>query len=128
MREYTVPAVTEAPTGSLSDPVWANASSHPDTAVFSRRTGSSWTDVTAAEFAQQVTGVAKGLIAAGVNHGDRIALLSPTRYEWTLVDYAIWSIGLGGAPAGPHQRAGSRPLSRKNRSISRLASGPRGSA
>ncbi|WP_410787832.1 AMP-dependent synthetase/ligase [Kribbella sp. C-35] len=93
MREYTVPAVTEPPTGSLSDPVWANASSHPDTAVFSRRTGSAWTDVTAAEFAQQVTGVAKGLIAAGVKHGERVALLSPTRYEWTLIDYAIWSIG-----------------------------------
>ena len=93
MREYTVPAVTEPPTGSLSDPVWANASSHPDTAVFSRRTGPAWTDVTAAEFAQQVTGVAKGLIAAGVKHGERVALLSPTRYEWTLIDYAIWSIG-----------------------------------
>ncbi|MGW7685747.1 AMP-dependent synthetase/ligase [Kribbella sp. NPDC054772] len=93
MREYTVPAVTEPPTGSLSDPVWANASSHPDTAVFSRRSGSTWTDVTAAEFAQQVAAVAKGLIAAGVKHGERVALLSPTRYEWTLVDYAIWSIG-----------------------------------
>ncbi|MFF0340608.1 AMP-dependent synthetase/ligase [Kribbella sp. NPDC004875] len=93
MREYTVPAVTEPPTGSLSDPVWANASSHPDTAVFSRRNGSGWTDVTAAEFARQVAGVAKGLMAAGVKHGERVALLSPTRYEWTLVDYAIWSIG-----------------------------------
>jgi long-chain acyl-CoA synthetase len=95
MREYTVPAVTEPPTGSLSDPVWANASSHPDTAVFSRRAGSGggWLDISAAEFARQVTGVAKGLIAAGVKHGDRVALLSATRYEWTLVDYAIWSIG-----------------------------------
>ncbi len=96
MREYTVPAVIEPPTtGSLSDPVWANASSHPDTAVFSRRAEGStgWLDVSAAEFARQVTGVAKGLIAAGVKHGDRVALLSATRYEWTLVDYAIWSIG-----------------------------------
>jgi long-chain acyl-CoA synthetase len=94
MREYTVPAVIEPPTtGGLSDVVWANASSHPDTAVFSRRTDGGWLDVTAAEFARQVTGVAKGLIAAGVRHGDRVALLSPTRYEWTLVDYAIWSIG-----------------------------------
>jgi long-chain acyl-CoA synthetase len=94
MREYTVPAVTEPAGGSLSDPVWANASSHPDTAVFSRRVaGGGWQDVTAAEFAQQVTGVAKGLMAAGVKAGERVALLSPTRYEWTLIDYAIWSIG-----------------------------------
>ena len=93
MREYTVPAVTEPLTGSLSDPVWANASSHPDTAIFSRRTEGGWLDVSAAEFARQVTGVAKGLIAAGVQHGERVALLSATRYEWTLIDYAIWSIG-----------------------------------
>lgn len=93
MREYTVPAVTEPPTGSLSDPVWANASSHPDTAVFSRRVQGGWLDVSAADFAREVIGVAKGLIAAGVKHGDRVALLSATRYEWTLIDYAIWSIG-----------------------------------
>jgi long-chain acyl-CoA synthetase len=93
MREYTVPAVTEPLTGSLSDPVWANASSHPDTAIFSRRAQGGWLDVSAAEFARQVTGVAKGLIAAGVKHGDRVALLSATRYEWTLIDYAIWSVG-----------------------------------
>ncbi|WP_328521855.1 AMP-dependent synthetase/ligase [Kribbella sp. NBC_00359] len=93
MREYTVPAVTEPLTGSLSDPVWANASSHPDTAIFSRRAEGGWLDVSAAEFARQVTGVAKGLIAAGVKHGERVALLSATRYEWTLIDYAIWSIG-----------------------------------
>src|SRR5215207_1400536 len=94
MREYTTPAVIEPPTsGSLSDPVWANASSHPDTVVFSRRTEFGWLDVTAAEFARQVASVAKGLIAAGVQHGDRVALLSATRYEWTVIDYAIWSIG-----------------------------------
>jgi long-chain acyl-CoA synthetase len=94
MREYTTPAVIEPPkSGSLSDPVWVNASSYPDTAVFSRRTDSGWVDVTAAEFARQVEAVAKGLIAAGIKHGDRVALLSATRYEWTVIDYAIWSIG-----------------------------------
>jgi long-chain acyl-CoA synthetase len=99
MREYTTPAVIQPPTsGSLSDPVWANASSHPDTAVFSRRVQGGWLDVSAAEFARQVTAVAKGLIAAGVKHGDRVALLSATRYEWTLIDYAIWSIGAATVP------------------------------
>jgi long-chain acyl-CoA synthetase len=94
MREYTVPAVIDPPTtGGLADPVWANASSHPDTAVFSRRVESGWLDITAAQFADQVAGVAKGLIATGVQHGDRVALLSATRYEWTLIDYAIWTIG-----------------------------------
>ncbi|MGC4944172.1 AMP-dependent synthetase/ligase [Kribbella sp. DT2] len=99
MREYTVPAVIEAPTtGGLADPVWANASSHPGTAVFSKRVEGGWLDITAAQFAEQVAGVAKGLIAAGVKHGDRVALLSATRYEWTLIDYAIWSIGAATVP------------------------------
>ncbi|HET6296777.1 MAG TPA: AMP-dependent synthetase/ligase [Kribbella sp.] len=99
MREYTVPPVIEPPTtGGLSDPVWANASSHPDTAVFSRRVEGGWLDVSAAEFARQVSAAAKGLIAAGVKHGDRVALLSATRYEWTLIDYAIWSIGASTVP------------------------------
>ncbi len=94
MREYTTPAIVPPPTtGSLSDPVWNNASSHPASAVFARRTEAGWIDVTAAQFKDQVAAVAKGLMAAGVQHGDRVALLSPTRYEWTLVDYAIWSIG-----------------------------------
>src|SRR3546814_259303 len=52
-----------------------------------------WTDVTAAEFLAEGTAVAKGLIAAGVEPGDRVALISKTRYEWTLVDYAIWFAG-----------------------------------
>jgi long-chain acyl-CoA synthetase len=91
--------VIEAPvSGGLSDAVWANASSHPDTAVFSRRVAGGWLDISAAEFARQVSGVAKGLIAAGVKHGDRVALLSATRYEWTLIDYAIWSIGAATVP------------------------------
>ncbi|HNN47909.1 MAG TPA: AMP-dependent synthetase/ligase, partial [Marmoricola sp.] len=50
-------------------------------------------DITAADFHQQVRSVAAGLIAAGINHGDRVALWSSTRFEWTLVDYAIWYIG-----------------------------------
>ena len=50
-------------------------------------------DVTAAEFLDEVRAVAKGLIAAGVEAGDRVALMSKTRYEWTLLDYAIWFAG-----------------------------------
>ena len=61
--------------------------------VFSRRTDQGWQDVTAAEFLAEVSAVAKGLIAAGIEAGDRVALISKTRYEWTLVDYAIWFAG-----------------------------------
>ena len=54
---------------------------------------SGWRDVTAGQFRDEVTALAKGLIAAGVSPGDRVALMSRTRYEWTLVDYAIWAAG-----------------------------------
>ena len=49
--------------------------------------------MTAAQFLEQVRAVAKGLVAAGVGEGDRVALISKTRYEWTLLDYAIWCAG-----------------------------------
>ncbi|MDR7253802.1 long-chain acyl-CoA synthetase [Nocardioides sp. BE266] len=94
MREFATPLSTVIPTtGNLTDDVVANAREAGDVAVFSRNTGDGWVDVTAAEFHDQVRAVAKGLIAAGVEAGDRVALLSKTRYEWTLLDYAIWFAG-----------------------------------
>ncbi len=94
MREYsTAQQVTVPSTGNLTDDVVANATLHADSVVFSRRLEDTWVDVTAAAFLAEVRGVAKGLIAAGVEVGDRIGLISRTRYEWTLLDYAIWFAG-----------------------------------
>ncbi len=101
MREYATPQVVEIPTtGNLTDDVVRNADQAPDAVVFSRPTagGDGWDDVTAAAFLEEVRAVAKGLIAAGVTVGDRVALLSRTRYEWTLVDYAIWFAGAATVP------------------------------
>ncbi|PRX51144.1 long-chain acyl-CoA synthetase [Prauserella shujinwangii] len=94
MREYSAPAVrTVADDENLSDVVWANAERFGDTVSFRRQADSSWLDVTARDFAAQVLGVAKGLLAAGIQQGDRVGLMSATRYEWTLVDFAIWAAG-----------------------------------
>ncbi len=94
MREYSAPLNVEIPaTGNLTDDVVANAAEAPDAVVFARRTDGPWDDVTAATFLAEVRAVAKGLVAAGVEAGDRVALVSKTRYEWTLVDYAIWFAG-----------------------------------
>ncbi|MFD7531382.1 MULTISPECIES: AMP-dependent synthetase/ligase [unclassified Streptomyces] len=94
MREFSLPALYEVPSdGNLTDLIRRNAAQHPDVAVMSRKVGGSWTDVNAAQFLAEVRGVAKGLIAAGVDAGDRVALLSRTRYEWVLLDFAIWSAG-----------------------------------
>jgi long-chain acyl-CoA synthetase len=94
VRELIVPPVaTVADDANLTDPVWANADAYPDMAALSRRAGSGWRDVTFAEFRADIVAVAKGLIAAGVAPGDRVGLMSKTRYEWTLFDYAIWAAG-----------------------------------
>jgi len=97
VREFSTPLTTEIPTtGNLTDDVVINAREAGSTVQFSRRPGgpdSGWEDVTAAEFLAEVSAVAKGLIAAGIEVGDRVALISKTRYEWTLFDYAIWFAG-----------------------------------
>ncbi|HKR51349.1 MAG TPA: AMP-binding protein, partial [Pseudonocardiaceae bacterium] len=94
MREFTVPATTTvADEENLTDAVWANAERFAGSVSFRRRVDGSWVDVTARDFATQVIAVAKGLIASGIQRGDRIALLSKTRYEWALLDYAIWAAG-----------------------------------
>jgi long-chain acyl-CoA synthetase len=94
VREYSTPLTTELPrTGNLTDDVVARADTAPGSVAFSVAGQGGWRDVTAAEFLDEVRAVAKGLLAAGVEAGDRVALISRTRYEWTLLDYAIWFAG-----------------------------------
>jgi long-chain acyl-CoA synthetase len=95
MKEYSSPiAVAEPATGNLTDMLWTNERDFPGSVVFSRRDASgAWTDVTSREFAEQVRALAAGFIASGVQVGDRVGLMSRTRYEWALADYAIWTAG-----------------------------------
>lgn len=94
MREFSTPLTIEIPaTGNLTDDVVANARDAADAVAFSRPGSNGWEDVTAAQFLAEVSAVAKGLLAAGIEPGDRVALISKTRYEWTLFDYAIWFAG-----------------------------------
>ncbi|MFD8936448.1 AMP-dependent synthetase/ligase [Streptomyces sp. NPDC059578] len=94
MREFSLPALYEVPTdGNLTDIVRRNAERHPEVAVIARKAGTAWQDVSARAFLAEVEKAAKGLIAAGVGPGDRVGLMSRTRYEWTLLDFAIWSAG-----------------------------------
>ncbi|WP_406305519.1 AMP-dependent synthetase/ligase [Streptomyces sp. NBC_00885] len=94
MREFSLPALYEVPSdGNLTDLIRRNAAMHPDVAVMGRKVAGAWTDVTATQFLVEVRAAAKGLIAAGVRPGERVALMSPTRYEWVQLDFAIWSAG-----------------------------------
>ncbi len=95
MREYSVPALVQiADSACLADVVFGRAAEQPDKVILRKRDASGgWQDVTAAQFRDEVAALAKGLIAAGIGVGDRVALMSATRYEWTLTDYAIWAAG-----------------------------------
>lgn len=79
--------------GNLTHDVLDRLARDPDAAALARRGPDGWTDVSIGAFHAEVVEVAKGLIASGVRPGDRVVLLSRTRYEWTLVDYAIWWVG-----------------------------------
>ncbi len=98
MRKYSTPATFSVPVrGSLTDDVVEHAQSRPDTVLFRRRDPAAdrgaWRDVTASRFHADVVGVAKGLLATGLQLGDRLGLLCGTRYEWTVADYAAWWVG-----------------------------------
>ena len=95
MKEKVVaPLAPTTSEGSLADLPARNAKESPSETAFSRKTPSGgWTHVTWAQFAEDVDGVAKGLIASGVGPGDVVGLMSRTRYEWTLVDFAAWTAG-----------------------------------
>ncbi len=94
MHESVMPALIEPRLeGSLADLPARNAERNPAGVALSRRSGSGWADLTAADFATDVRAVAKGLLARGVAAGDRVAIMARTRYEWTLVDFAAWTAG-----------------------------------
>jgi long-chain acyl-CoA synthetase len=98
VREFSIPALAAIPaTANLTNVVFRRADEQPQ-AVVLRRPGPAglsgeWTDVTATQFRDEVVALAKGLVAAGIGAGDRVALMSHTCYEWTLIDYAIWTAG-----------------------------------
>jgi len=95
MREFSMPAPVEIQASArLVDVIFRRAQAEPGVAMLRRRTPrDGWQDVTAAEFRTEVATLARGIIAAGIEPGDRVGLMSRTRYEWTLIDYAIWAAG-----------------------------------
>jgi long-chain acyl-CoA synthetase len=94
MNQISVPAIVPtASAGNLTNLVSERAWFEPERIMLSRPLGDGWQSVTAKEFEAEVKATAKGLIAAGVNIGDRVAIMSRTRYEWTILDFAVWYAG-----------------------------------
>ena len=94
MTEFFQPALEPAATaGNLTNLIAERAWFEPERIMLSRPLGEGWQPVTARELEAEVRATAKGLIAAGVQIGDRVAIMARTRYEWTILDFAIWFAG-----------------------------------
>jgi long-chain acyl-CoA synthetase len=94
VEQFDVPAVVAAdPSANATDLLVKRLAAAPDAALFAVPRGSEWVDVSTAEFHAQVVALAKGFVAAGIEPGDKIGLMCKTRYEWTLIDFAVWFAG-----------------------------------
>ncbi|MEU5361940.1 long-chain fatty acid--CoA ligase [Streptomyces sp. NPDC005925] len=107
MREFTNPPLALAPpVGGLADTVFEHAQTDPVRVALGRKDDAGhWRDVTSAEFRDEVMAIAKGLLVRGIRFGDRVAIMSRTRYEWTLFDFALWTIGAQVVPVYPTSSA-----------------------
>jgi len=102
MQEFSVPAsYVVKPDDNITDDLFRNEEKWPGEVGLKRKTNGIWTPVTWREFTGQVRGIAAGFIAVGIQPGDRVALMSHTRFEWTLVDYAILTAGAITVPIYP---------------------------
>ncbi len=94
MNQISIPPlVPAATTGNLTNLIAERAWFEPERITMSRPLGEGWQPVTAREVDEEVRATAKGLIAAGVQIGDRVAIMARTRYEWTILDFATWYAG-----------------------------------
>ncbi|WP_407565475.1 AMP-dependent synthetase/ligase [Streptomyces sp. 184] len=108
VRQAAVPRLAAPPPArgsAIADIPYTNAAEDPGAAVIRRKTGGRWVPVTAGAFADEVTAVAKGLVAAGLEPGGRVAIMSRTRYEWCVLDFAVWAAGGQSVPVYPTSSA-----------------------
>jgi len=85
---------------NLNDVLADRVAATPDAVLVERKAtpDGPWQPLTAREYDAHVVAVAKGLVARGVQPGDRVAIMARTRYEWSLLDWAIWGAGAVGVP------------------------------
>ncbi|QDZ13664.1 AMP-dependent synthetase/ligase [Humibacter ginsenosidimutans] len=94
MNHAETPAVVPVdPSANSADLLALRVAETPERVLFAKPAGDGWNDVTAAEFEAEVIALAKGLVASGVQPGDKIGIMCRTRYEWSLIDFAAWYAG-----------------------------------
>lgn len=99
MNEISIPPLVPAATaGNLTNLIAERAWFEPERITMSRPLGEGWQPVTAREVEEEIRATAKGLVASGIQIGDRVAIMARTRYEWTILDFATWFAGAAVVP------------------------------
>ena len=100
MQTYDLPPlVVSDDSYNITDLLVERVAKTPSLPLFSRQDDQkNWLPTTAAEFLAEVISVAKGLVACGIQPGQAVAIMSRTRYEWSLIDFAIWFAGAVSVP------------------------------
>ena len=100
MKSYDIaPLVVSEESENITDLLETRVSKTPSLPLFAvEQSSGRWADISASEFHSQVIALAKGLVAAGIQPGQAVAIMSRTRYEWTLIDFAIWYAGAVSVP------------------------------
>ncbi|MFJ4787510.1 AMP-dependent synthetase/ligase [Streptomyces sp. NPDC088794] len=105
MRDFALaPSTVSSHSGGLADSIFDTAVHNPTLPLLARRSSPSstvWEEVTAVEVRDEVVDLAKGLIASGISPGHRVAIMARTRYEWTVLSYALWAVGAEVVPIYP---------------------------
>jgi len=92
--QFDTPAVVAPdPQANITDLLVERVKKTPQLALFAVPDGTGWRDITASDFLNQVVALAKGLVAGGIEPGDKVGFIARTTYEWTLVDFAIFFAG-----------------------------------
>jgi long-chain acyl-CoA synthetase len=100
MKSYDIaPLIVSAETENITDLLETRVSRTPNLPLFSIDDGKgNWNDLSGKDFRSKVVALAKGLVAAGIQPGQAVAIMSRTRFEWTLIDFAIWYAGAVSVP------------------------------
>ncbi len=100
MKTYDIDPIVVSPSESnITDLLVDRFKATPKLPLFAIDKGDGqWLDISTEEFYHQVVALAKGLIASGIQPGQAVAIMSRTRYEWSLVDFAIWFAGAISVP------------------------------
>jgi long-chain acyl-CoA synthetase len=95
MDQVRSPAlVATDPRANVDSLLRARVATAPDAPFIEFRTpDGAWQPLTATQFGRAVVAVAKGLVARGIEPGESVGIMSSTRYEWTLLDFATWAAG-----------------------------------